>query len=62
MMEIDACPMEGIKAPDYERILKLDEKGLKAFAVVTLGYRSEEDELADQAKIRLPRNLLFEEI
>lgn len=62
MMEIDACPMEGIKAPEYERILKLEKKGLKAFAVVTLGYRSDDDELADQAKIRLPRNLLFEEI
>lgn len=62
LMEIDACPMEGIKAPEYERILKLDEKGLQAFAVVTLGYRSEEDDLAEKPKIRLPREILFEEI
>lgn len=61
MMKIDACPMEGIKAPEYARILKLDEKGLNAFAVVTLGYRSEEDGLAEEPKIRLPREILFEE-
>lgn len=62
LIKIDACPMEGIKAPEYGRILNLDEKGLKAFAVVTLGYRSDEDKLADEAKIRLPREILFEEI
>lgn len=62
MMRIDACPMEGIKAPEYGRILKLDEKDLKAFAVVTLGYRSEEDSLAKEPKIRLPREILFEKI
>lgn len=62
VMGIDACPMEGIKAPEYGRILKLDDRDLQAFAVVTLGYRSDEDELADQAKIRLPREILFEEV
>jgi nitroreductase len=62
MMEIDACPMEGIKNDEYSRLLKLDQRGLKAFAVVTLGYRSDEDSLAEEAKIRLPREVLFEEI
>lgn len=57
LMGIDACPMEGIKAADYERILELE--GLDVCAVVCLGYRAADDGLASQAKVRLPLDTLI---
>lgn len=54
LMGLDACPMEGISPADYDRILGLEEKGLSALAVVTLGYRSPEDKYASLPKVRFP--------
>jgi nitroreductase len=54
VMGIDACPMEGISPPDYDRILGLEEKGLTALAVATVGYRSSEDKYAEMKKVRFP--------
>ena len=56
LMGIDACPMEGISPPDYDRILGLGEKGLTTLAVVTLGYRSSEDGYASMPKVRFPKD------
>lgn len=56
LMGIDACPMEGVKPEEYASILKLE--GLEVCAVVCLGYRSSDDALATQAKIRLPLETL----
>jgi nitroreductase len=54
-LKVDACPMEGIKPDEYNRILGLDELNLQSLAVVTLGYRSEDDAYASQAKFRFPK-------
>lgn len=54
LLGLDACPMEGFSPPDYDRILGLDEKGLTALAVVTVGYRSSEDKYASLPKVRFP--------
>ncbi len=62
MLGIDACPMEGIKADAYAEILDLQNKGLRAFAVVTLGYRSTDDSLAQEPKIRMPLSTLLKEV
>ncbi len=54
LMGLDACPMEGISAADYDRILGLEERGLAALAVVTVGYRSPDDKYAALPKVRFP--------
>lgn len=55
LMGLDACPMEGINPAEYDRILGLEEKGLTALAVVTVGYRSPEDKYAALPKVRFPK-------
>ena len=52
LMGLDACPMEGFNAAEYDRILGLGEKGLTPLAVVTVGYRSPEDKYAELPKVR----------
>jgi nitroreductase len=54
LLRVDACPMEGIKAREYDRILGLEPLNLKSLAVVTLGYRSSEDSYQHKAKVRKP--------
>ena len=53
---IDACPMEGFEAHQYDEILGLNEKGLKSAVVLPLGYRSENDKFAGFEKVRRPMN------
>lgn len=57
--EIDACPMEGFSAPDYNKILNLEEKGLSAKVLAAVGFRSEEDKYAHLPKVRLDHDDLF---
>jgi nitroreductase len=52
MMKIDACPMEGFDAAQYDEILGLKDKGLKSVLVVPVGYRSEEDIFPQMKKVR----------
>ena len=52
---IDACPMEGFVPEAYDRVLKLDDRGLQATLVMPIGYRAEDDILAGMKKVR--RNL-----
>jgi len=43
-MQIDSCPMEGFEVEEYNRILGLDEKGLNACVIATVGYRDSSDD------------------
>jgi len=52
--EIDACPVEGFIPDEYDKVLKLNEKGLRSVLVMPIGYRAEDDILADLAKVRKP--------
>lgn len=61
-LQIDACPMEGFDPMEYNGILGLEEKGLNASVIVTIGYRSEEDQTQHITKVRKPKHLLFEEV
>ena len=61
-LKIDACPMEGFESDKYNEILKLEEKGLNAALVATIGYRHQEDLTQHLAKVRKPTELLFEHI
>lgn len=58
-MQIDACPMEGFDAKQFNEILGLEEKGLSAVALTTVGYRSIEDKLQNMAKVRKDYETLF---
>lgn len=54
-LKIDTCPMEGFEPEKYNQILGLNDKGLNAAVVLTLGYRSEEDQTQNFAKVRNPK-------
>lgn len=56
---IDACPMEGIDANEYDALLGLPEKGLKTSVACALGYRAESDKYASAAKVRFEKNQLL---
>ena len=62
LLEIDACPMEGIKGEEYDRILQLEHLNLRSLAVVTLGYRSSADSYASQPKFRFPQGRIIKTI
>lgn len=59
-LEIDACPMEGFSASQFNEILDLDAKNLNAAVVATVGYRHEDDRLAKAKKVRKSKSELFE--
>ncbi len=59
-MKIDACPMEGFEPAKVNEILGLEEQGLNAAVLCTIGYRSEEDETKDAPKVRKSLDTLFE--
>jgi len=52
ILDIDACPMEGFKPAEFEKILKLDQENLSAVIVIPIGYRSDDDANANIAKVR----------
>lgn len=58
-LKIDACPMEGFIAEEYNEILNLVEQKLNACVITAVGYRSEHDETQFLPKIRKPKELLF---
>lgn len=54
-LKVDATPMEGFDAQEFDRILGLKEKALKSVVLLALGYRDEEkDYLANKKKVRIP--------
>jgi nitroreductase len=57
-LKVDACPMEGISGPDYDRILG-ESDDLMSVAVVALGMRSETDQNAKLKKVRQPKDRFF---
>lgn len=61
-LKIDACPMEGFETDKYNEILGLEEKGLNACVIATVGYRHESDRSQGLPKVRKPTEMLFEEI
>jgi nitroreductase len=59
-LRIDACPMEGFNPAKFNKILGLDEKGLNAAVIATVGYRAEDDKYQHAAKVRKPTGELYE--
>jgi len=57
--DIDICPMEGFDPQQFDEILGLNEKGLTATVIATIGYRAEDDALSQLAKVRKAKEELF---
>jgi nitroreductase len=60
--KIDACPMEGFDAKKVNEILELNHRNLNASVIATIGYRSDEDLTQHYAKVRRPKQELFNTI
>lgn len=61
-LEIDACPMEGFNPAEFDKLLNLPSKNLKSVALTTLGYRSKDDQLQHEKKVRKSKEELFTRI
>jgi nitroreductase/dihydropteridine reductase len=51
-LHVDACPMEGFVAAEYDTVLGLTGTGYHTALVVPVGYRSAEDKYAHAPKVR----------
>lgn len=52
ILGVDACPMEGIVAAEYDKLLGLDGGDYATVVACALGYRHPEDPYAALAKVR----------
>jgi nitroreductase / dihydropteridine reductase len=57
--KVDACPMEGFDGAQFDKILGLDKKGLKSVVILPIGFRAEDDDFANYAKVRKPKEQMF---
>lgn len=51
---IDACPMEGFDAAQYDEILGLKDKKLATVVIAAIGFRAEDDVMQHAKKVRKP--------
>ena len=58
-LKIDVTPMEGFVPAQVNEILGLNELGLNASLIATVGYRHEEDATQHQKKVRKSKEELF---
>jgi nitroreductase len=58
-LKIDATPMEGFNAKQFNEILGLDALNLTAAVIATIGYRHEEDATQHYKKVRKSNEDLF---
>ena len=52
VLGVDACPMEGLVAAEYDKVLNLNGSGYATVVACALGYRSAGDKYAKLAKVR----------
>lgn len=62
MLEVDACPMEGITPAKYDEILGLEDSRYTTVLACPLGYRSADDKYAELAKVRYEKERIIESI
>lgn len=58
-LNIDVTPMEGFEPEKVNEILSLNEKGLNASLIATIGYRHADDATQSYAKVRKSEQELF---
>ncbi|MXN89970.1 NAD(P)H-dependent oxidoreductase [Flavobacterium sp. Sd200] len=59
LLKIDATPMEGFDAAKVNQILGLEDRGLNAAVIASIGYRHDEDAQQHAKKVRKPNEQLF---
>lgn len=62
LLGIDTCPLEGISAPEYDRILNLQSGPYATAVACALGYRSSSDKYANAPKARFPLDAVIERV
>ena len=62
VLGIDACPMEGISAADYDKILGLEGSGYATVVGCALGYRAADDKYAAIPKARFERARMIKHV
>ena len=62
VLGVDACPMEGINPPEYDRVLNLNGSDYATVVACALGYRSAQDKYAYIAKVRFEIKELVQQI
>jgi len=60
LLGIDTCPLEGISATSYDRILGMERSGYATVVACALGYRAESDKYATTPKARFDRARVIE--
>lgn len=56
---IDACPMEGFNAAQFDEILGLKGKGLTTAVIAAIGFRADDDGYSKLIKVRRPAEEIF---
>lgn len=59
LMGIDACPMEGIVATQYDEILNLKDTDFATTVACAIGFRSNDDAFSRMPKVRYPSSQLL---
>lgn len=62
VLDIDACPLEGIIPAEYDKVLNLEGSGYITTVGCAMGYRSADDKYAQVAKVRYQRDQVIENI
>lgn len=62
LLGIDTCAIEGFMPAKYDEILGLSEKGYFAVVLCVAGYRANDDQAADKAKVRYETDKVVEYI
>ncbi|MBI4227849.1 MAG: NAD(P)H-dependent oxidoreductase [Candidatus Omnitrophica bacterium] len=52
MLEVDACPMEGIEPPKYDEVLRITGSLWRTLVACAVGYRAPTDKYATLPKVR----------
>lgn len=59
---LDSCPMEGISAAAYDRVLGLEGSGFATAVACAVGYRAADDKYAAMPKVRFDRGRIIEHV
>ena len=62
MVGVDSCPMEGIVAEGYDKLLGLDGSGYRTVVACALGYRHPDDAYAVAKKVRFATEMVIERV
>jgi nitroreductase len=62
LLNVDACPMEGLVPVEYDRILNLNGSGYSTVVACALGYRAASDKYATMPKVRFEAKDIVREV